>query len=351
MSRIVAQLPALLARSGRPPLRDRRFWIVQSLVVLVAVLHVAADLSFAVPPLGIPHFATVTLFLVPIVYAALNFGLSGALATAIWVTLLSLPDLLVWDGAQDRWDDWVQLLVVIAIAIFVGQRVERERLARRRAEEAEEQIKTYAGRVLEAHEEEARRIAHELHDDPLQALIYLARRLEALADVGQLPMSAQHEIAQIQAISVETAGSLRKITCGLRPPGLDDLGLVAAVRQLVSTTQERHDPKTVQLYLDGDPRRLPSECELGIYRIAQEALHNVDKHAFAQQVEVCLSFQRDHVVLVVSDDGRGFVPGGASQSLGLPGMRERASLLGGELRVDSAPGRGTMVRATIPAPA
>lgn len=348
MSRIAARPWTTLVQAGRPPLRARRFWIVQLLVVLIAVLHLAADRGLTVPPLGIPHFATVALFLVPIVYAALNFGLSGALATAIWVTLLSLPDLLVWDDGQDRWNDWVQLMVVDAIAVFVGERVERERRARHRAEEAEKQIKTYARRILHSQEEERRRIAQELHDDPLQALIYLVRRLEALAEVSELPAPAKHEVERVRSVATETAASLREIARGLRPPSLDDLGLVPAIRQLVSTTEGRHDDRTVDLRLSGHPRRLPAECELGLYRIAQEALNNVDKHAGARNVRVRLSFRRDGVVLSVSDDGRGFARGDADRSMGLPGMRERASLIGGELGVESTPGRGTIVRAAVP---
>lgn len=347
MRRAIASLGKLLVQVAHPPLRNPRFWIVQGLVVPVAVLHAAADLGWAVPPFGIPDFAAVTLFLVPIVYAALNFGLSGAFATAMWINVLSIADLALWDSWQDRVNDSVQLLVVIAVAVFVGQRVDHERQARHAAEEAEARTKTYARRLLQAHEEERRRIAHELHDDPLQSLIHLGRRLEALASAPELPRPIRKEASQVQAVATETAISLREIARGLRPPSLDDLGLVAAVRQLVSTV-ESHNGKAVRLHLTGHPRRLPSECELGLYRIAQEALNNVEKHSSAKHVEVSMSFRRDAVLLTVRDDGNGYTPRAGSQSLGLTGMRERATLLGGELQVNAAPGRGTIVEATIP---
>ena len=177
------------------------------------------------------------------------------------------------------------------------------------------------------------------------------RRLEALAEVDELPASAHAEVARIQAVAMQTTAGLREIARGLRPPSLDDLGLVPAMRQLVSTAQDRQDGRTVELNLSGDPRRLPSDCELGLYRIAQEALNNADKHAGGRSIRVCLSFTHDGVVLAVSDDGRGFVRDDTDRSLGLAGMRERASLMGGELGVESAPGRGTTVRATVPIPA
>ena len=332
----------------RPPLRDRRFWIVQGLVVLVAALHVFADVRLQVPPLGIPQFATVTLFLVPIVYAALNFGLSGSLATAAWVTVLTLPDLLFWDGREDRWDDSLQLAVIVAVAVFVGQRVERERLARHEAELAEARTKEYAQRALSAHEEERRRIAHELHDDPLQSLIHLGRRLEMLAEDPRLASAVQPEVAEVQAVATATAVRLREIARGLRPPSLDDLGLAPAVRQLVESARGGGG-KTVDLKVSGLPRRLSPETELGLYRIAQEALTNVERHAGAQHVKVALAFQPDAVSLAVSDDGQGFDSRSPDRSLGLPGMRERAALLGGRLRVRSVPGQGTVIRAMVPA--
>jgi signal transduction histidine kinase len=345
-----AEFRTLLRRAARPPLGDHRFWIVQGLVLVVGLLHVLADLGLAVPPLGIPTFATVALFLIPIVYAALNFGLSGSLATAAWIALLTLPDLALVDAAGDRWDDSLQLAVVVAVALFVGQRVDRERFARERAEAAEAESRTYAARVLESQEEERRRLAHELHDDPLQDLTRIGRRLEALAEDRTLPAHLKRELEDLQDVARDTSASLREITRGLRPPSLDDLGLTAAVRQLVVQAEAR-DGLGISFDIRGEPRRLQPALELGLYRIVQEALHNVERHAGARLAAVVVGFESERVTLQVSDDGRGFDVEHASASLGLPGMSERAALLGGTLRIDSSPGAGTRVTASVPAPA
>ena len=343
-----AEARSLIARAARPPVRDHRFWIVQGLVFVVGLMHALADIGLAVPPLGIPTFATVALFLIPIVYAALNFGLSGSLATAAWIALLTLPDLALVDGTGDRWDDSLQLAIVVAVALFVGQRVDRERLARERAEAAEAESRTYAARVLESQEEERRRLAHELHDDPLQSLIHISRRLEALADEKALPPTLRRDLVDLQQVARDTSASLREITRGLRPPSLDDLGLAAAVRQLVVQAQAR-DGLGISFEVHGEPRRLSPAVELGLYRIPQEALHNVERHAAARRATVEVGFEPERVTLEICDDGRGFDAGRAKLSLGLPGMSERASLLGGSVRIDSAPGRGTRISTAVPA--
>jgi signal transduction histidine kinase len=318
----------------RPPLRDLRFWIVQALVFLVAILHVVADEERAVPVYGIPNFATVSLFLVPVVYAALNFGLAGSLATALWTLALSLPDLLAIDSPHDRTEDVIQLVIVVSVAVFVGQRVDRERLARRRVETAQEELRAYAGKVLAAQEDERRRIAQEIHDEPLQALIHLARQLEA--------QPAERELA------TRIAADLREISQGLRPPALDDLGLGPALRRLAGQLEE-HTGAQVSVRVAGTQRLAP-ELELGVFRIAQEALHNVERHAAARAVSVRLSLEPPEVSLEVRDDGGGFDPAlpRRRQTLGLVGMRERADLLGGELDVRSRPGAGTRVRLAVP---
>jgi signal transduction histidine kinase len=169
----------LVRNALRPPIRDPRFWLVQGLVVAIALGHELADATNFIAPTGIPGFATVALFLVPIVYAALNFGLTGSFATAAWVTLLTLPDFFVIDEADHHWIDGIQLVIIDSVAIFVGQRVERERLAARRESE---RMSAYAGNILRAQEDERREIGQEIHDEPLQDLIQLYRRVGDAVD-------------------------------------------------------------------------------------------------------------------------------------------------------------------------
>lgn len=332
----------LLFRALRPPLRDRRFWIVQALVIVIAAFHEAADAQVVVLPVGIPDFATVSLFLVPIIYAALNFGLTGSFATAAWVTLLSLPDFWFVDRVSHHWVDGLQLAIIDTVAVLVGIRVEDERLARMRAEDAQVRAASYAAQVIQAQEEERRRLAHWLHDDPLQALILASRQLEASGH--------GHPIAETKELIDSVAVTLRGISQSLRPPILDDLGLRAGIRRLVEDFGRRSG---IQATFDseGAERRLDPNVELNLYRIAQEALNNVEKHAAARIVRVRLEFGRERVRLSVSDDGIGFEPappGALEGHLGLLGMEERAALLGGSLSVRSSEGRGTTITAQVP---
>ena len=342
----VVNVRELIRRALWPPIRDRRFWLVQGLVVAIAVGHELADTTNFITPIGVPGFATVALFMVPIIYAALNFGITGSFATAVWVTVLTLPDFVVIDKAEHHWIDGTQLAIIDAVAIFVGQRVERERLASRR--EAQ-RMTAYAANILVAQEEERRRIGQEIHDEPLQDLIQLFRRVEDAAD-GEAP-AIIGDLRESDGVLAVTIKNLRDIARGLRPPALDDLGLVPALRRL---TQEFGERNALEVSFDviGEVRRLDPGVELGAYRIAQQALHNVERHAAARVVKVGVNFGTKSLGVEILDDGIGFDLNRTqahSTSLGLLGMRERAQLLGGSLSVHSKPDLGTTVRAVLPA--
>ena len=336
-------LRGALLRALHPPVRDLRFWLVQGLVIVIALFHEGADATSFLHPFGIPNFAAVALFLVPIVYAALNFEITGSLATAVWVTLLSIPDFYFVDSPSNHWSDGIQIVIVDSVAIFVGYRVEQERLARERAEAASEayraaEVRTrlYAERILRAQEDERRRISQELHDQPLQDLIHLLRVLD------------RGSAEQAREVATQVVSELRQISRGLRPPTLDDLGVTAALRKLVADFQARTGI-AASFRVEGRRRRLRPDVELGLFRIAQEALNNVVRHSKAPKVSVRMRFTDEEVRLSVSDDGAGFSPGRSGETaLGIIGMTERAGLLGGRLDVISAPGKGTMVRVSVP---
>jgi two-component system sensor histidine kinase UhpB len=157
-------------------------------------------------------------------------------------------------------------------------------------------------------------------------------------------------VVRVRRLATSITEDVRRIAKGLRPPSLDDLGLVAAVRRLTTDLEQRDGVKAV-LSVTGRRQRLDGDTELGLFRIAQEALRNAERHAHAGSVEVRLDFTAAGVRLEVEDDGRGFEPGSdwaRRGSLGLVGMQERAVLLGGDLVVESQPGTGTLVRATLP---
>jgi signal transduction histidine kinase len=214
---------------------------------------------------------------------------------------------------------------------------------------AEEQ-RAYAAHLVTVQEDERRRLAQDLHDDPVQTLTYLMRMLEYLSDDPRLPA----DLAPLVRRDAELAGGvvdlLRTVIHGLRPPVLDDFGAVAALRQLVDEVRERHGI-SIQLRVTGDQTRLSAESELTVYRVAQEALSNVVRHAHATHTRVHMHFA-EQVVLTVTDDGCGFPtsaitsasPGG---HMGLTLMRERVNLIGGSLDVRPRRPHGTLVQATI----
>jgi signal transduction histidine kinase len=207
----------------------------------------------------------------------------------------------------------------------------------------------YAANIVLAQEEERRRIGQEIHDEPLQDLIQLYRRVADAPD-GEAPAIID-ELRKSEGVLAAAIKNLRDIARGLRPPALDDLGLIPALRRLTQEFGERN-ALDVSLNVTGDVRRLDPGVELGAYRIAQQALHNVERHAAARVVKVGVNFGGTSIGVEILDDGIGFdlnQTQGDSKSLGLLGMSERAQLLGGSFSVQSKPDRGTSVRATLPA--
>lgn len=455
-------------------LRDRRFWAVQVLILILAALHTLAEMTQTWSHLESIYFVPEALFLIPVGYAALNFGLHGSLATSLWCTFLSLPNLFLWHGDHEAPGVLFQLAILNSVAFFIGQRVDQEAEARRERDRAhsaltfsearyrglfhasgdamllcdqagiiregnlaaarmfdsppgglkgvpladlagpegageiidwppdahlesisrdlvyrrasgeevwieatctavasmagetlvhaslrdvtqqrnrQQELSSFTAHMLRVQEDERRRIAHELHDETLQGLILLCRRLDAIEEGQPLPGSAMEGLRGARGATEELIESLRTFTTGLRPPALDDLGVVAAIRRLLDDLGARSSILW-ELTVSGTARRLTPDAELGLFRIAQEAVRNVERHAEARSVRVEITFSDRSLKLTVEDDGRGFaLPHGLlppTLGLGLIGMQERASLLGGRLTVESAPGTGTTVTASIP---
>ncbi|MGQ9599827.1 MAG: ATP-binding protein [Anaerolineae bacterium] len=205
-------------------------------------------------------------------------------------------------------------------------------------------------KIITVQEEERKRIARELHDQTGQALTSLLVGLRTLEDEPNHPARLQ----ELKAIVTDTLDGVRNLALELRPSVLDDLGLVPALQRYVRTCATRHqlavDFQTVAL----DGLRLPAPVETALYRIVQEALTNIIRHAHARQVSLLLEVREGAVVAIVEDDGCGFavdslwyeLPG--EHRLGLHGMRERAELLGGTLTIESVPGAGTTVVVELP---
>ncbi len=198
--------------------------------------------------------------------------------------------------------------------------------------------------ALQAQEEERARIARDLHDEVNQSLTGLLLRLEAAREAA--PPELEGELAETKALANQAMRELLSLARQLRPTALDDLGLAAATAGQVE--QLARGEIEAEFSADGDLSDLPDDAQLVVYRVAQEALSNATRHSGAARVEVRLRRLDDGgVELAVADDGRGFAFADSERGLGIGGMRERALLIGGELTIESRPGRGTTVRLTV----
>jgi two-component system sensor histidine kinase UhpB len=208
--------------------------------------------------------------------------------------------------------------------------------------------------VLAAQEDERKRIARELHDETAQALTTLLIRLKIL-ERAKSAGEIRGQINELRELTAETLEAVRRLAVELRPATLDDLGLVAALEAYTEAYAARI-PLPLEFSAQGfddQDDRLQPQLELVLYRVVQEALTNVAKHAGAQRVRVALRRGSHEVVAAVADDGLGFdvedVMRSRERGLGLFGMQERLALVQGQLSIESSPGRGTRIEARVPA--
>ncbi len=198
--------------------------------------------------------------------------------------------------------------------------------------------------ALQAQEEERARVARDLHDEVNQSLTGLLLRLEAAREAA--PPELEAELDETKALANQAMRELLSLARQLRPTALDDLGLAAAIAGQVE--QLARGEIEAEFSAEGDFSELGDDAQLVVYRVAQEALSNAGRHAEATRIEVRLRRLDGGVELTVADDGRGFAFDESEGGLGIGGMRERALLIGGELTIESRPGRGTTVRLTVP---
>jgi signal transduction histidine kinase len=220
-----------------------------------------------------------------------------------------------------------------AVAVDLSERVARDSLRR----------------VLAAQELERRRLARELHDETGQALTSILLGLRSAEDAKTIE-ETRAAIGRVRELVGETLQAVRRLAVELRPKALDDFGLVAALERLGETFAGQTGI-AVDFEQALGVERLPGEVETALYRIVQEALTNVAKHAGARHVSVTLTRRSDSVTAVIEDDGRGFAGGdGGGDGLGLIGMRERLGLLSGRLAIESTESAGTTIVAEVPVP-
>ncbi len=208
-------------------------------------------------------------------------------------------------------------------------------------------------RAIAAQEDERRRVARELHDETGQHLTAVIMGLGAAREVLERdPVRAAAILEDTRELAVGALSGVREMILGLRPASLDDLGLLPALRRLGEDMGRRAG---FEVEFDGSrlTKRLPAEVETVLFRIVQEGLNNVSRHASARRVGLRLGLEGDAVYVLLEDDGVGFYPARIERArnggrLGLLGMQERATLAGGEVVVESAPGKGTRLHVRLP---
>lgn len=330
-----------------PPMRRGEMLVIQD--VTTSPLVPAADL---------PAMAAVR------IGAHVNAPLvkGGALVGGLCVTE---PDPREWTPAE------VELVRDVGERLWGAiERVKAEGALRRANDELEERVKArtaelataldtleaemarrrdIARQLSTAQEDERLRISRDLHDTVGQLMAGLSLAFKAVERSGDLPLPTAAKLAEAQQVANAIGKEVHALAVRLRPTALDDIGLEAALGQLVAEWSARAvvaaDFQAVGL------GRLSREIETTVYRVVQEALTNAAKHARASQVSVTVTRSPGHVTAAVEDDGTGFDPGAAPQErLGLVGMRERAALVGGEVEIESSVGGGTTVLVRIPVP-
>jgi PAS domain S-box-containing protein len=216
--------------------------------------------------------------------------------------------------------------------------------------EAQKASQELSRKIINAQEQERQRVARDLHDSVNQLLSTAKYRLGSLVarNVGR---NGTKDLHLVRSVIEKALSEVRAISRNLRPSELDDLGLVAALRSLIGEFGERSGISTRFTHEPPEcPMEISKEVELSIYRIAQEALNNVEKHSSARHAAITLNCPRNtHVVLVVRDDGKGFTPEGRQGSgWGIQNMTERAALLKGTVEVESARRKGAKITVRIP---
>jgi signal transduction histidine kinase len=265
-----------------------------------------------------------------------------AARTGLWVPLVARGEAIGVIAAHDKLGDDARFTdndlrlaetfaTRAAVAVDLSGRIARDALRR----------------VVEAQELERRRLSRELHDETGQALTSILLGLRSLEESLETD-DARAATAGLRELVVATLQDVRRLAVELRPSALDDFGLVAALEHLTTSFQEQTGIQ-VDFGVALGEGRLPGEVETALYRIVQEALTNVVKHARARRVSISLTRMQHSVKAVVEDDGQGFDPEKTREGgFGVVGMRERLSLLGGRLRVESRPGAGTTIAAEVP---
>ena len=257
-----------------------------------------------------------------------------------------------------RKDGVTRTMKIVTSLVIIDEEVKGfQHIARDVTEEIQlqENMRSYSQFCLRAQERERERIALELHDDVVPPLLLLSQRLDTitLSPRTKLSRSLKKEVEELHILTNEAIGRLRRCAQDLRPRILDDLGLIAALEWMADDLTKKQGIDA-HVKVVGTERALPDEIQLLLFRIVQEALSNIIRHAEASSAWITMEFGDDKVILTVKDNGKGFeLPQKVGDlvgtgKLGLAGMQERAQLIGGRLTLQSELDKGTTITVEVP---
>ena len=256
--------------------------------------------------------------------------------------LVSIADYFDNSIGELAWLIFLVPLFALYWLILLSIRLSEQTNALRRSLQRQEELRQYASNITRVQEDERRRLARELHDDTAQALIALARGLEGLKK--QVAQKDTQWLTDLQDLADQTLEGVRRACRDLRPSILDDLGLRAALEWLGTSFASRGVACTFAC--SGQESRLNPEAEIAIFRIVQEALSNIWRHANAKQASIELHYLPKLVQVTIRDDGKGFAAD-EQFGMGLSGMRERALLIGADLTITSSPHNGCTIELSL----
>ncbi|TFG44871.1 MAG: sensor histidine kinase [Dehalococcoidia bacterium] len=307
------------------------------------------------------------IMLLPITYAALVFGIRIGLLVLLVAIATIVPNLFILEIPITS-DDIIEIIGIVIIGLVTNLWLEsyetdkshrqvaylRLENAQRELQRMQQNLRFYLKQITIAQEEERRRIAQELHDDTAQDLIAISRKIDGYMSLHPtLSSSDEAYFEDVHQHLNRTLSSVRRFSQDLRPSVLDDLGLIPAIEWLAPEL-DKHFKFKSEVKIQGKPRRFPVETELVFFRIVQESLRNIGKHAVASRVWLTIEFSAQGTILTIKDNGRGFHPPerigdlAVSGKLGLTGMQERARLIGANFNIESTPGQGTLVTVELP---
>jgi two-component system, NarL family, sensor histidine kinase DegS len=290
------------------------------------------------------------LFCIPFIYSIILYWWKGALLTWLVSMVLIFPKILYMSpDIQSIISNIFFLMIPLLVVIFISTEVKWREKERKALADRENERQAFISQLLRAQENERQKLARELHDGPTQLLLVMASQADKLNSTPErdfINAESKKQAKWLKDMSLSMSEELRRLSLDLRPSILDNLGLIPATEWLVN--HSKSESIDGELTVRGEVRKLSSDVDINLFRIIQEALNNIRRHAQATQILVEILFNPDSVNVLIKDNGKGFHVQTSREltltgKLGLLGMQQRVQLLNGTITFQSEIGQGTAI--------